>query len=212
MDFLTDSYNEGGSVSLLALSGLFYLMRAKNLDYPSFFPKLYSLLDVDLLHSKHRSKFFRLLNVFMRSSHLPSTLVASFIKRLARLSLHAPPAAIVVIVPWAYNMFKLHPACTFLLHREGKEPGWVDPFDMEERDPMKTGALESSVWELESLRSHYHPNVATLAGVLGEQFTKRGYEVEDFLGMGYGTVCFRPLILLVWVVRGETDYFADHRR
>ncbi|KAF2496633.1 CBF-domain-containing protein [Lophium mytilinum] len=188
MDFLTDSYNAGGSTSLLALSGLFYLMRTKNLDYPSFYPKLYSLLDADLLHSKHRSKFFRLLDVFMSSSHLPAALVASFIKRLSRLSLLAPPAAIVVVVPWAYNMFKRHPACTFMLHRENHAAGYVDPFDMSEADPTKTRAIESSVWELETLAGHYHPNVATLAGVLGEQFTKRGYEVEDFLGMGYKTI------------------------
>lgn len=32
MDFLTDSYNEGGATSLLALSGLFYLISEKNLS------------------------------------------------------------------------------------------------------------------------------------------------------------------------------------
>src|SRR6266516_6882474 len=52
MDFLTDSYNFGGSTSLLALSGLFYLMQEKNLDYPLFYPKLYSLLDSRILHSR----------------------------------------------------------------------------------------------------------------------------------------------------------------
>ncbi|KAK3051503.1 hypothetical protein LTS18_012422, partial [Coniosporium uncinatum] len=94
MDFLTDSYDLGGATSLLALSGLFHLMQEKNLDYPSFFSKLYSLLDHNLLHSKHRSRFFRLLNTFMSSTHLPAALVASFIKRLARLALHGPPAGI----------------------------------------------------------------------------------------------------------------------
>lgn len=198
MDFLSDSYDVGGATSLLALSGLYYLISEKNLDYPSFFPKLYSLLDESLLYSKHRSRFFRLLDTFMSSTHLPATLVASFIKRLSRLALHAPPAGVVVVIPWVYNMFKRHPACTFMMHREVRDPEWKkeleeegmdDPFDMNEKDPLLTDAIESSVWELESLQSHYHPNVATLAKIISEQFTKRSYNLEDFLDHSYTAVC-----------------------
>ena len=201
MDFLTDSYNAGGAMSLLALAGLFHLMQEKNLDYPSFYPKLYSLLDENLLHSKHRSRFFRLLNVFLGSTHLPAALVASFIKRLSRLALHAPPAGVVAVVPWVYNMLKAHPACTFMIHREVRDPGWKeqleeggmeDPFDMDEADPMQTDAIESSLWELETLQSHYHPNVATLCKIISEQFTKKGYDIEDFLGYSYDGVSFVP--------------------
>lgn len=197
MDFLTDSYNAGGASSLLALSGLFYLIAEKNLDYPAFYNKLYSLLDDSLLHSKHRSRFFRLLETFMSSTHLPANMVASFIKRLSRLALHAPPGAIVVVVPWVYNMLKKHPTCTFMIHRVPKqhylppilrtieEQGMDDPFDMSESDPMETCAIDSSLWELETLASHYHPNVATLARIIQEQFTKRNYELEDFLDHTY---------------------------
>ncbi|KAL5336687.1 CBF/Mak21 family-domain-containing protein [Aspergillus crustosus] len=194
MDFLTDSYNIGGATSLLALSGLFYLIQEKNLDYPQFYPKLYSLLDADLLHSKHRSRFFRLLNTFLASTHLPATLVASFIKRLSRLSLNAPPAAIVAIVPFIYNLFKDHPTCTFMLHREIRDEeleaqieseGFDDPFDPEESDPVRTGAIESSLWEIETLQSHYHPNVASIARIISEQFTKLSYTLEDFLDYTY---------------------------
>ncbi|KAF2847903.1 CBF-domain-containing protein [Plenodomus tracheiphilus IPT5] len=194
MDFLTDSYDVGGATSLLALSGLYYLISEKNLDYPSFYLKLYSLLDDGLLHSKHRSRFFRLLDTFMSSTHLPAAMVASFIKRLSRLALHGPPAGIVVVIPWVYNMFKRHPSCTFMMHREIRDPalkqrledeGMDDPFDMEELDPMLTNAIESSVWELEALQSHYHPNVATLAKIISEQFTKRSYNLEDFLDHSY---------------------------
>jgi len=69
MDFLTDCYDSGGSTSLLALSGVFYLIQEKNLDYPSFYTKLYSLLDSEILHSKHRSRFLRLLDTFLGSTH-----------------------------------------------------------------------------------------------------------------------------------------------
>jgi len=197
MDFLTDSYNAGGASSLLALSGLFYLITEKNLDYPAFYTKLYSLLDDALLHSKHRSRFFRLLNTFMSSTHLPAALVASFIKRLSRLALHAPPGAIVVVVPWVYNVLKKHPTCTFMIHRVPaahyspatlktlEEQGMDDPFDMTVADPNETGAIDSSLWELKSLDSHYHPNVATLAKIIQEQFTKHRYELEDFLDHTY---------------------------
>jgi U3 small nucleolar RNA-associated protein 19 len=197
MDFLTDSYDTGGSMSLLALSGMFYLIQEKNLDYPSFYKKLYSLLDSEILHSKHRSRFFRLLDTFLASTHLPAVLVASFIKRLSRLTLNAPPGGVVAVVPWIYNILKKHPTCTFMIHREtttaeakeilGQE-GMDDPFLPDEEDPMETLAIDSSLWEIVLLQSHYHPNVATLAKIISEQFTKHSYNLEDFLDHSYGSV------------------------
>ncbi|KAI0205010.1 CBF/Mak21 family-domain-containing protein [Astrocystis sublimbata] len=197
MDFLTDSYDAGGSLSLLALSGLFYLIQSRNLDYPSFYQKLYSLLDSDILHSKHRSKFLRLLDTFLSSTHLPAALVASFIKRLARLCLNAPPSAIVAVIPWIYNLFKRHPLCTFMIHRvirdaEEKatieDQGMADPFNEKEEDPMQTKAIDSCLWEVVQLQSHYHPNVATIAKIISEQFTKQWYNMEDFLDHSYNSL------------------------
>lgn len=197
MDFLTDCYDTGGSMSLLALSGVFYLIQERNLDYPAFYAKLYSLLDAEILHSKYRSRFFRLLDTFLSSSHLPAALVASFIKRLARLSLNAPPSAIVTIIPWMYNLFKRHPTCTFMMHRvprtrEEKEKlateGLEDPFLPHEEDPMETGAIDSCIWEIVQLQSHYHPNVATITKIVSEQFTKQIYNMEDFLDHSYGSL------------------------
>ena len=200
-DFLTDSFNSSGSVALLALSGIFHLMTARNLDYPDFYTKLYSLLDDEVLHSKHRSKFFRLLEKFMASEHLPAAMVAGFLKRLSHLALHAPPGAIVWIVPWTYNMMRQHPACTFMLHRpyhpahaiyatnpRYMDQGTPDPFDATEPNPSSSGAIDSSLWELHTLKDHWHPNVATLSRILGEQFTKREYQLEDFLDHGYQTL------------------------
>lgn len=190
MDFLTDSFNQGGATSLMALSGLFYLVKEKNLDYPQFYQKLYSLLDTDILHSKHRSRFFRLLDTFLSSTHLPAALVASFLKRLSRLSLNAPPAAVVVVVPLTYNLLKSHPTCTFMLHRAPEGQNGEDPFDMDEPDPMETDAIESSLWEIHTLQDHYHPNVATIAKIISEQFTKQAYNLEDFLDHSYDSVSF----------------------
>ncbi|KAI1775272.1 CBF/Mak21 family protein [Hypoxylon cercidicola] len=197
MDFLTDSYNAGGATSLLALSGVFYLIQERNLDYPSFYRKLYSLLDAEILHSKHRSRFLRLLDTFLSSTHLPAVLVASFIKRITRLCIGAPPAAIVAVIPWIYNLFKKHPLCTFMMHRvprtkEEKETleneGMEDPFIADEEDPMETCAIDSCLWEVVQLQSHYHPNVATIAKIISEQFTKQSYNVEDFLDHSYSSL------------------------
>jgi U3 small nucleolar RNA-associated protein 19 len=206
MDFLSDSYDTGGSTSLLALSGVFYLIQERNLDYPSFYLKLYSLLDMGILHSKHRSRFFRLLDTFLASTHLPAVLVASFIKRLARLTLNAPPAGIVAVIPWIYNLFKKHPTCTFMIHREIRgdaeneqleNEGMGDPFLADEEDPMLTNAIDSSLWEIVTLQSHYHSNVATLANIISEQFTKHAYNLEDFLDHSYGSVSTSMLILIL---------------
>lgn len=197
MDFLTDSFKQGGATALLALSGLFSLMKTKNLDYPSFYPKVYSLLDKDVLHSTHRSRFLRLLNDFLGSSHLPAALVASFIKRLSRLALHAPPAAIVAIFPLVYNLLQAHPTCTFMIHREPRTneeraliaaQGTNDTFDMDQPDPMQTEAIDSCLWELVTLQNHYHPNVASLANIISQQFTKASYNFEDFLDHSYQSV------------------------
>jgi len=108
--------------------------------YPSFYTRLYAFLDRDVLHLKHRSRFFRLTELFLSSTyadaflqrflfvltnssflflfrHLPSTLLAPFVKKLSRLSLTAPPAAIVMVIPFTYNILKRHPALMVMIHR-----------------------------------------------------------------------------------------------
>ncbi|MCJ1311362.1 hypothetical protein MMC25_005033 [Agyrium rufum] len=187
MDFLTDAFDVSGSLSLMAMSGVFYLIQERNLDYPRFYEKLYFMLDANVLHSKHRSRFFRLLNSCLESTHLPSTVVASFIKRMSRLCLFAPPAAIVVVVPMLYNLFKDHPSTRFMIQRQSTDEV-SDPFDMKGSDPMNTKAEESSIWEIETLQTHFHPNIATIARIISEQFTKQNYNLEDFLDHSYGSM------------------------
>jgi U3 small nucleolar RNA-associated protein 19 len=197
MDFFTDSLNMGDlSLSVPALTGLFHLISTRNLDYPQFYPRLYSLLDQNLLHSKYRSKVMRHLDTFLApTNHLPAATIASFIKRLSRLCLFAPPSAIVAVVPFIYNLLKQHPSTTFMIHRNPYPPYTkkktdlgVDPYDPAEQDPQVTNAIDSSLWELETLQSHYHPTVASIARIISEQFTKQQYNLEDFLDHGYGTM------------------------
>ncbi|KAJ3162665.1 Nucleolar complex protein 4 [Geranomyces michiganensis] len=193
IDFLTDSYDQGGAVSILALNGLFTLITEHNLDYPDFYPKLYALFDKNLLHVKYRSRFLRLVDLFLSSTQLPSYLIAAFIKRMTRLALAAPPAAIIAIVPFAYNLLKKHPACLVMIHREsesaGANPATEDPYRADEVDPAKSRALESSLWELQSLKTHYFHTIAGMVRVFEQPIAKQPlYDLEDFLDHTYVTL------------------------
>ncbi|KAI9316357.1 CBF/Mak21 family-domain-containing protein [Dichotomocladium elegans] len=187
MDFLTDSYNVGGAVSLLAINGLFVLITEHNLDYPDFYPKLYSLLDRNVMHVKFRSRFFRLLDIFLSSPLLPAALIAAFIKRLARLSLTAPPAASVIIVPFIYNLLRRHPTLMKMIHSTNAIGKSDDPYDHNEMNPYECHALESSLWEVQTLAEHYYANVSTLAKIFSEKFLKPKYNLEDFMDHTYST-------------------------
>lgn len=190
MDWVGACVDYGGVAGLLALNTLFILMQEYNLDYPSFYTRLYAFLDRDVLHLKHRARFFRLADLFLSSSHLPATLLASFVKRLSRLSLNAPPSSIVMMVPFTYNVLKRHPALMVMIHRdedEGSE-STEDPFLPDESNPNLTNALDSSLWELYSHKRHYHSGVSTLACIFEEAFTKPNYPLEDFLDHTYSTL------------------------
>lgn len=191
MDSLVDAYEYGGAVSLLALNALFVLIQYHQLDYPQFFTKLYELLeDGTLLFSAHRARFLRLLDLFLTSSHLPAIIPASIVKRLARLCLFAPPGAIVAILPFVYNQLKRHPTCMVMIHHHHADltPESQDPFNNNESDPLLTRALDSSLWELQSLTSHYHPNVAAIAKIFSQPFRKPQYQLEHFLSHSYETL------------------------
>lgn len=195
MDFLTASYTLGIKtkdvlLSILALNGLWELMKSYNLEYPNFYTNLYAILTPDLLHLKKKSRFFRLLDLFMSSTHLPASIVASFIKRLARLCLTAPPSGIVCVIPFIYNLIRKygHSTCMLLIHSTTtpeEDAEYEDPFDANEADPSKTEALASSIWELEAMLNHYHPNVSALVKIFNQHFTKHSYNMEDFLDWSY---------------------------
>lgn len=195
MDFLTDSYDQGGLTSLLALNGLFILIAKYNLDYPNFFTKLYALFDANIFHLKYRARFFKLVDLFLQSTLLPSYLVASFIKKIARLCLHAPPSSIVWALPLIYNLLKRHPACIPLIHRISNSPEinysdlqCHDVFDFYESDPSKTNAINSSLWELEVILNHYHHGVSTLATIFKEKLVKQEFKIEEFTSSTYQSV------------------------
>ncbi|KAL1408368.1 Maturation and nuclear export of 40S ribosomal subunits interacting protein [Vanrija albida] len=187
-DWLGGTVDAGGAHAMLAMNGLFVLMTAYNLDYPLFYDRLYALLDGEVLHARYRARFFRLLDTFLRSPLLSAALVASFIKRLSRLALAAPPAGAILAIPFVYNLFKRHPGTMAMLQRLPEDMEDGDPYDERETAPIATRALDSSAWELAALQNHYLASVATLAKIFAEQFTKPEFNLEDFLDHGYATL------------------------
>ncbi|EDO43971.1 predicted protein [Nematostella vectensis] len=206
MDYLTDSYNIGGAISLLALNGLFILIHKHNLDYPEFYKKLYGLLQPGIFHAKYLSRFFHLLDLFLSSTHLPAYLVAAFLKRLSGLALSAPPSCVMLVVTFVANMLKRHPSCQVLIHRKKAGPLFLtensdtlaseDPFLSEEEDPAKCNALQSSLWELKSLQQHYYPEVSPLVESLQKPLGKEEADLGKYFDVGY-QICLTNIALML---------------
>uniref|UniRef100_A0A668AKQ4 Nucleolar complex associated 4 homolog n=1 Tax=Myripristis murdjan TaxID=586833 RepID=A0A668AKQ4_9TELE len=182
IDFLTAAYEVGGAISLLALNGLFVLIHQHNLDYPDFYKKLYNLLEPSVFHVKYRARFFHLANLFLSSSHLPVYLVAAFAKRLARLALTAPPAPLLMLLPFIYNLIRRHPSSRVLIHRPSTGDEAVeDPYLMDEEDPAQCRALESSLWEIKTLQKHFHPDVAKAAMLISAPLSEQEDDISELL-------------------------------
>ncbi|KAF3340301.1 nucleolar complex protein 4 B isoform X2 [Carex littledalei] len=198
-DFLTRSYDIGGVISVMALSGLFILMTQHGLEYPKFYEKLYALLTPSVFLAKHRAVFFQLLDSCLKSSYLPAYLAASFAKKLSRLALSVPPSGALIIIALTHNLLRRHPSINFLEAEEEKKdadsgevnesiddaketdckprkhkkrPG-IDPFNNDETDPVKSNAMRSSLWEIDSLRHHYSPAVSRFVASLENDLTIR---------------------------------------
>jgi len=185
-DFLTSSYETQNNASkILALHGLYILMVEHNFEYPFFFGKLYSLLTIDLFNAKYKARFFYLIDIFLRSSHLPANLVASFAKRLARLALLVPQHDQCLIITFISNLIVLHPTIRVMIDRTSTSIQ-NESFLPNEIDPNKTNALDSSLWEIETLTQHHHPDVAACAlTLISLKKTANEREIHSLLEIDY---------------------------
>lgn len=171
-DYLMDSLDVGGQISLLALQGIFILIHKHNMSYPNIYEKLYMMFEPEIFHMKFKPRLFHLADIFLTSSYLPETLVAAFIKRLARLSLIAPPQDIIIILHFIGNLIIRHPGLKRLIcdrNSDGSREIAEDPFVMDEADPNKSQALQSSLWEIQLLRNHMLPSIAQVAKNISTQ-------------------------------------------
>ncbi|KAG0566936.1 hypothetical protein KC19_7G098200 [Ceratodon purpureus] len=199
-DFLTNSYNQGGLISVMALNGLFILMTLHGLEYPDFFNKLYALLEPSIFVAKHRARFFELTDTCLKSNMIPAYLAAAFAKKLGRLALSAPPSGALVVIAMIHNLLRRHPSINHLVHRDASSTTssdseakrGADPFLEFETDTAKCNALESSLWEIDTLRNHYCPAVSRFVASLETDLTVRSKTTEvgisDFSSGSYTTI------------------------
>lgn len=190
-DFFIESYNRGGALSLMALNGLFMLIHRYHLDYPNFYEKLYKLMVPDVFYQKYRARFFFLTDLFLSSTHLPAYLVAAFAKRLARMSLVAPPYALLYVIPFIGNLLVRHRSLVTMINDSGDQDASTDPYDAEEPDPAKAKAAESSLWELKTLQSHWHPTIAKKAKFINDNLPKMEWDFSERLEEGYAEMMKR---------------------
>mmetsp|Transcript_34966 Transcript_34966/g.56650 ORF Transcript_34966/g.56650 Transcript_34966/m.56650 type:complete len:579 (+) Transcript_34966:2-1738(+) len=198
-DFLKDSYDIGGFVSLLALEGLFILMQKHNLDYPDFFPKLYQLLTIKNLQSSACDRFFSLLPLFLKSFKLPAYMVAAFAKRLCRISLKAEVPICIFSLALVFNLLKRHPQCQELVHRVPKEEGILavvrrkpfgpDPYQESNPDMATCKAIDSCLWEIKTLKNHYSPKVVALVrNFTDENAPKYEIDMEPYIKENFNSL------------------------
>jgi len=180
-DLLMESLDMGGTIGLLALQGIFILIHKHNLTYENIYEKLYSMFEPEIFHTKFKARLFYLADIFLSSSHLPEALVAAFAKRLARLALVAPPQDITIIVYFVGNLILRHPGLKRLMFYP--TAGFVsrDPFVMEERDPLKSRALESQLWEIQALQSHGIPSIASAAKFISNPLPSIEWDLSSVL-------------------------------
>lgn len=119
---------------------------------------------MQVMTARHRKTFLQLLDIFLASSLVPAYSVAAFIKRFAQMALTAPPHGAVTCLTFIHNLIRRHPSCMCLLHRptpseRAPSSEGVDVYDARQEDPGASRAIESSLWELDLLRSHYNCQV-----------------------------------------------------
>lgn len=184
-DFLMNALAFKGPIAVLALQGMVNLVRQNNLEYPNVFDKLYALLEPSIFYTKYKARLFYLTDLLMMSTHLPEALVASFMKRLARLSLTAPPQDIAIMIYLIGNLVLRHKGLTILFHNNDETKLENDPFDNNEKDPYKTNALKSSLWEIKILQNHPLYTVNVPARFINNPLPNVEWDLGNYLEVTY---------------------------
>ncbi|XP_054273493.1 nucleolar complex protein 4 homolog [Macrosteles quadrilineatus] len=183
-DYLMDALERDEcEISMIALQGIFNLVLKHNIEYPDIFGKLYQLFTPEALKAKYKARLFALADEFLRSTHLPLALVAGFAKRYARLLLHACPPDQVVLLSSMANLLIRHPDLKPLYHNPGGKDVAEDPYDEAEKDPVKSGALSSQLWEVKLMQHHHSDRVSRLAMVISNDLPSVEYSMDPVLDL-----------------------------
>lgn len=180
-DFIVRSFQIGGQISLLSLSPLYVLMAKCNFDYPQFYQRLYELVDSAITYVVYRARFLFWCDLFLTSSHISAAIVSSFIKKIARIALKESPETISILLPFISNLLIRHPVTRSMLTLENGFTPDKDPFLEEEADPEKTNAINSYLWELNTLQKHWFPAIGKQCKVLFAELPKFECNLDDLL-------------------------------
>lgn len=153
------------------------------------------MFEPEIFHTKYKSRLFYLADIFLSSSHLPENLVAAFAKRLARLALVAPAQDITVIIYFIGNLIVRHPGLKRLISWSASEEVPRDPFMMDERNPLQSNALDSSLWEIASLQEHAIPSVAQASKLVSNP-PRFEWNLSSLLDIDENDVGFQSVLFL----------------
>jgi U3 small nucleolar RNA-associated protein 19 len=181
--------------------------------YPNFYDKLYSIVKPEMFNMSYRNTFLELLDAFMKSTHLTAYIIAAFVKKFARIALRVPPHASQFLIALIYNLLHRHQQVRIMVHnadiaqrnkqklvkkqtlqlgeinvesQEDENQG-IDPYNYNETNLKKCGALQSSLWEIETLKNHYDPTVSQLATSFKQNIldNKVEYNIKEFIPISY---------------------------
>jgi U3 small nucleolar RNA-associated protein 19 len=134
-----------------------------------------------MMFVKYRSRFLYWTDIFLSSTNLPAYMVASFVKKLSRLALIAPVDALLPLIPLIGNLLVRHPNLHHMIHKKSATQLTDDPFDFDQQDPKLSEALESSLWEVKSLQSHWHAQVREAAKFINKPLPQDEWDLSDLL-------------------------------
>lgn len=181
-DFLMDSLHQfDGPIALLALQGIFTLMQKQNITYPDVYEKLYNMFYPRMFHNKYKARLFYLADIFLTSTHLPENLVAAFVKRLARLALQSPTEDAVIMIRFVCNLLLRHTGLQKLIRASHAVDEVSDPYNQTETDPVKSEAINSSLWEITLLQKHVVPEVANAARFINSSLPVMEFDLAPLL-------------------------------
>uniref|UniRef100_A0A8K9XRY4 CCAAT-binding factor domain-containing protein n=1 Tax=Oncorhynchus mykiss TaxID=8022 RepID=A0A8K9XRY4_ONCMY len=137
----------------------------------SMYKKVLVILCDSILPHISTTPFVHCVSSFSQS-HLPVYLVAAFAKGLSHLALKALPAALLMVLPFIYNLIRLHPACRVLTHRPNGNELDTD-YNVVEEDPT----------QCHTLLKHCQPDVAKAAMAINKPLSQQEDDISEVLDL-----------------------------
>ena len=132
---------------------------------------------------------------FIKRKDFSSVRVASFVKRLCTVSLHAPSSTSASLLAFSRQLLQKYPSVSQLLEND-QELVTAVPLPSDFEDPDHANVSAACAWELSNLRFHVNPIVSSHADGFANQRILQ-LPMEDPMrifsqGSIHGNECFIP--------------------